>query len=55
MTMVGAAQTPEHQNKRYRGRMNQTIVCAHRGLEDGAPENTLASFVGAPTRGCTRC
>lgn len=31
--------------------MNKAIVCAHRGLDDSAPENTLASFEGALARG----
>lgn len=31
--------------------MSKTIICAHRGLEDRVPENTLAAFESALKRG----
>ena len=30
--------------------MPKTMICAHRGLDDSAPENTLAAFVAALER-----
>ena len=31
--------------------MSNSIICAHRGLDDSAPENTLAAFAAALDKG----
>ena len=31
--------------------MKKVILCAHRGLDDSAPENTMAAFDGALAKG----
>ena len=31
--------------------MKKVILCAHRGLDDSAPENTMAAFEGALAKG----